>query len=205
MRRRSVDWLRRSQRRSERNAEHAREISESTHAWMAPDLASEERELFAFHMEREQTAQRVAGQNDSGESVIPPANGWQHFLFNESGSLGGTGSGGERASVAAAGAWAKLMIAISSNGHRDDDELRNLPRCSQKLDGGHGRSNERAILPVEQDEERLWPIVGRCTCWSHEHGPPLAKHARVNHDAITLEDDTLRRHRQCPNRQRGWL
>ena len=49
VRRRAVDWLRRSQRRSERNAEHAREIRESTHAWMSPDLASEERELAEFH------------------------------------------------------------------------------------------------------------------------------------------------------------
>jgi RNA polymerase sigma factor (sigma-70 family) len=45
----TLDYLRRTIRRTDRNAEHVREWCESTHAWMSPDLASEDRELYEFH------------------------------------------------------------------------------------------------------------------------------------------------------------
>jgi RNA polymerase sigma factor (sigma-70 family) len=46
---RLVDYLRRGYHREERDAEHLRELSENTHAWMEPDVAIEERELSEFH------------------------------------------------------------------------------------------------------------------------------------------------------------
>lgn len=46
---RSIDALRRVQRRSSRNAEHARELAESARVWMSPDLAIEEEELARCH------------------------------------------------------------------------------------------------------------------------------------------------------------
>jgi RNA polymerase sigma factor (sigma-70 family) len=49
VRQRAVDYLRRCEHRAERDAEHAREMREGTHAWMSPDLISEDRELSAFH------------------------------------------------------------------------------------------------------------------------------------------------------------
>lgn len=47
--RRSVDRLRRAQRRDVREREHHREVQESVHAWMSPSLAQESRELDALH------------------------------------------------------------------------------------------------------------------------------------------------------------
>jgi RNA polymerase sigma factor (sigma-70 family) len=49
--RRAVDWLRRSQRRADREAMFAHEVNDGTHAWMAPDLASEDRNLNQFLVE----------------------------------------------------------------------------------------------------------------------------------------------------------
>ena len=49
VRRRVVDALRRNKRRKAREAEFARELTESTHAWMSPELTREERELEALH------------------------------------------------------------------------------------------------------------------------------------------------------------
>ncbi|MEO9035338.1 MAG: sigma-70 family RNA polymerase sigma factor, partial [Gemmatimonadaceae bacterium] len=48
-RQRAVDLLRRSKSRAKRNAEHGREISEGTHAWMRPDLAAEQLHLEKLH------------------------------------------------------------------------------------------------------------------------------------------------------------
>jgi RNA polymerase sigma factor (sigma-70 family) len=45
VRRRAGDALKRRQRRHEREAEHARELTEGVHAWMDPELALEAREL----------------------------------------------------------------------------------------------------------------------------------------------------------------
>ena len=45
VRRRAVDVLRRDQRRADREAEHARELTESVHAWMEPHFALEAAEL----------------------------------------------------------------------------------------------------------------------------------------------------------------
>ena len=45
VRRRVADWLRRCQHSAERNTEHARDLEDSVHSWMPPDLAFEEREL----------------------------------------------------------------------------------------------------------------------------------------------------------------
>lgn len=47
--RRSIDALRRQQRRAVRDAEHAREVSESSRVWMSPELAIEEQELANLH------------------------------------------------------------------------------------------------------------------------------------------------------------
>ena len=48
-RRRLVDRIRRSDRLTEREAEHVREWTAGTHAWMRPDEALEARELEAFY------------------------------------------------------------------------------------------------------------------------------------------------------------
>lgn len=49
VRKRIVDHLRRGYHREDREAEHLRELTESTHAWMEPELVMEERELSEFH------------------------------------------------------------------------------------------------------------------------------------------------------------
>jgi RNA polymerase sigma factor (sigma-70 family) len=49
VRRRAVDWLRRAQRRKQREVQHGRAIEQGTHAWMSPELTLEERELTSFH------------------------------------------------------------------------------------------------------------------------------------------------------------
>ena len=49
VRMRTVDYLRRSLHRDDRQAEHVREMWEGMHAWMEPDVAREERELSEFH------------------------------------------------------------------------------------------------------------------------------------------------------------
>lgn len=48
VRSRAIDLLRRKKHRAARNAEHARELMESVHAWMSPELALETRELELF-------------------------------------------------------------------------------------------------------------------------------------------------------------
>ncbi len=50
VRRRTIDGLRRAQSRAEREAEHARELTEGVHAWMEPELALEARELEALRV-----------------------------------------------------------------------------------------------------------------------------------------------------------
>jgi RNA polymerase sigma-70 factor (ECF subfamily) len=49
VRRRRADFLRQRQRRTSREAEHVRELTESTHAWMSPELTLEAQELERFH------------------------------------------------------------------------------------------------------------------------------------------------------------
>ena len=49
--RRQIDQLRQRQAQREHHKEHGRILVESTHAWMRPDLAYEERELEQFHDE----------------------------------------------------------------------------------------------------------------------------------------------------------
>lgn len=50
VRKRVVDYLRRGYHREERDAEHLREISEGTHAWMAPDLVMDALDLPKFYV-----------------------------------------------------------------------------------------------------------------------------------------------------------
>jgi DNA-directed RNA polymerase specialized sigma24 family protein len=50
-RRCTVDHERGTRRRAAREAEHGRELAESSHAWMSPELTLEERELEALHDE----------------------------------------------------------------------------------------------------------------------------------------------------------
>ena len=47
--RRVVDHKRSTRRRAVREAEHVRELEESTHAWVSPELTLEKRELEALH------------------------------------------------------------------------------------------------------------------------------------------------------------
>lgn len=47
--RRRTDSLRQRERRTSRDAEHARALTESVHTWMSPEHALEERELLSFH------------------------------------------------------------------------------------------------------------------------------------------------------------
>src|SRR5437764_715900 len=51
VRRRAMDTMRGIGRRAERDAEHARELSESLHGWMAPDVVIDVCELAAVHAE----------------------------------------------------------------------------------------------------------------------------------------------------------